>query len=1133
MKNSSCRYPVSLALFILAPLLVVSAHAATLTVKSNADAGGTCPGATCTLRQAIATAGPGDTINFAAGITTITLTSAELLINNNLTISGPGASQLTIQRSAAAGTPTFRIFNILANTVTISGATISNGNTNNDGGGIQSTAALTITNSTISGNTTFSNGGGIANNGGTLIITNSNILGNSTTGSFNASSGGGIENNGTLTITNSTIAGNSTDNGGGGISNDGGTLTVINSTFSVNSAATGNGGGICGNKGTLTITNSTFSGNSAPGGSGGGIFSAVTLTITNCTITANSAAGGGGVRYAGPAGSGGATNTIIALNTAPPGSPDVSGTLTSHGYNFVGNNSGATIAPTTGDQIGTSAQPKNPMLGPLQDNGGPTKTHALLSGSPAIEAGNSSASNTDQRGFARPVDSPSIANVGDGSDIGAYEVQADVLPGCSSINRIVNNNNDSGTDSLRGVIASVCNGSTITFAPNVRGAINLTSAELLVNKSLTIIGPGANLLSVQRSAAAGTSDFRIFNIAANVNAAISGLYIFNGNASSAFGGGIFNNATLTLVNDTIAGNSAPFGGAGIFNNGGVLTLTNSTVSGNSTNTGGSGILNSGTLTITTSTISGNMANGGSGGGIANTGATTLTNSTIAGNSATGAGGGIHNPGGTVSSRNTIMALNTAPSAPDFNGPLMSEGFNLIGNSSSTVISPVIFTDQVGTAGSPLDPLLGPLQDNGGPTFSRALLPGSTALDKGDSGGLTTDQRGFPRPIDLGSIVNANGGDGSDIGAFEMQATPVLIPGTSPSVALGDAIVDAAAFSGGSSPTGTIKFQLFGPNNTSCSGAPIKTFTFNVTGNVNLQTGPFTPTAVGVYNWVVTYSGDAANVGLSSICGAPNQTFTVTQTVLANISTRLRVETGDNVLIAGFIITGTQPKKVIILGIGPSLGLADQLANPTLELYDSQTLLKANDDWMNSSPADKQAIIDSTIPPTNDSESAIVAALPANNSNYTAVLRGVNNGTGIGVIQIYDLDRLVDSKLANISTRGLVQTGDNVLFAGTIVLGQASQKVIIRALGPSVPVTGAMADPTLELRDGNGGLLEANDNWVDSPNKQAIIDSTIPPTNNAESAIVYTLPAGGANYTAIVRGANNTTGIAVVEVYALN
>ncbi len=158
-------------------------------------------------------------------------------------------------------------------------------------------------------------------------------------------------------------------------------------------------------------------------------------------------------------------------------------------------------------------------------------------------------------------------------------------------------------------------------------------------------------------------------------------------------------------------------------------------------------------------------------------------------------------------------------------------------------------------------------------------------------------------------------------------------------------------------------------------------------------------------------------------------------------------------------------------------------------------------------------------------------LPAKGANYTAVVRGVNNTSGIAVVQAYDLNRTVDSKLANISTRGLVQTGNNVLIAGMIVLGPQSQKVIVRAIGPSLPLAGKLENPTLELRNGNGGLVEANDNWIDSPNKQAIIDTTIPPGSDLESAIVRTLSP--AAYTAIVRGVNDTTGIAVVEVYALN
>jgi plastocyanin len=252
------------------------------------------------------------------------------------------------------------------------------------------------------------------------------------------------------------------------------------------------------------------------------------------------------------------------------------------------------------------------------------------------------------------------------------------------------------------------------------------------------------------------------------------------------------------------------------------------------------------------------------------------------------------------------------------------------------------------------------------------------------------------------------------------------------------------------------------------------------------------------------------------------------TTLGNISTRLRVETGDNVLIGGFIVSGTQPKKVIVRAIGTSLPFADRLANPTLELHGPAGLIDANDNWVDS--PNKQAIIDSNVPPNNDLESAIVATLPANNSAYTAIVRGVNNTTGIGVVEAYDLNTAVDSKLANISTRGFVQTGDNVLIAGTIVVGQTSQKVIVRGIGPSLPINGKLADPFLELHDSNGGTLETNDNWVDSANKQAIVDSGIPPTNDMESAIVRMLAPG--TYTAIARGVNNATGIGLVEVYAL-
>jgi hypothetical protein len=257
------------------------------------------------------------------------------------------------------------------------------------------------------------------------------------------------------------------------------------------------------------------------------------------------------------------------------------------------------------------------------------------------------------------------------------------------------------------------------------------------------------------------------------------------------------------------------------------------------------------------------------------------------------------------------------------------------------------------------------------------------------------------------------------------------------------------------------------------------------------------------------------------------------TTLANLSARLKVETGDDALFGGFIITGTQDKKVIIRAISSSLTLPGKLENPTLELRNAAgTLLKQNDDWMNSSPEDRQAIQNS-LPPTHQLESAIVATLPANNSAYTAIVRGVGDTTGIAVIEVYDLDLNADSRLANISTRGLVQKGDTVPFVGMIALGASTQKVIIRAIGPSLSIAGKLSDPVLELHNSSGTLVAFNDNWIDSSDKQAIIDSQAAPSNNLESAIVWTLSGNGDSHTAIVRGAGDKTGIATVEIYALS
>jgi hypothetical protein len=281
-----------------------------------------------------------------------------------------------------------------------------------------------------------------------------------------------------------------------------------------------------------------------------------------------------------------------------------------------------------------------------------------------------------------------------------------------------------------------------------------------------------------------------------------------------------------------------------------------------------------------------------------------------------------------------------------------------------------------------------------------------------------------------------------------------------------------------------------------------------------------------FNGPVDSHTEAVTVSGSNNAKADYLSPTAAPTLLANISTRLNVETGDNVLIGGFIITGTGTKQILLRAIGPSLSVSDKLANPVLKLYDKAgALLASNDDWVTS--PQKEAIINSGIPPTNDKESAIIRTVPT--GDYTAIVSGAGGTSGVALVEIYDLTPSLDSKLANISTRGDVQTGDNVMIGGTIITGAAPQKVLVRALGPSLAISNHLANPFLTLRDGNGNLVRANDNWKDT--QEAAIEATkTQPTNDLESAIVATLPPGP--YTAIVSGVDHGTGVALVEFYAL-
>jgi len=253
-------------------------------------------------------------------------------------------------------------------------------------------------------------------------------------------------------------------------------------------------------------------------------------------------------------------------------------------------------------------------------------------------------------------------------------------------------------------------------------------------------------------------------------------------------------------------------------------------------------------------------------------------------------------------------------------------------------------------------------------------------------------------------------------------------------------------------------------------------------------------------------------------------------VLGNISTRLPVGTGDNVLIAGFKITGNAAKQLVLRALGPTLtqfGVPNAMQDTTLELHNSAgAVIGFNDDWQDD--ANAQSITPNLQPP-NHLESAILTTL--NPGAYTAILRGFHNSTGTALVEVYDTS-VGSTELSNISTRGLVQTGNNVMIAGVIVQFHNKQ-VVVRALGPTLTnfgVPNALADPTLEIRDVNGVLLASNDDWKDTQ-QNAIAATGLAPPNDFESAIVGTLMPG--NYTAIVRGFNNTIGNALVEVYGLN
>lgn len=688
------------------------------------------------LRQAVLDAAvlPGtNRIHLASSLSgqTITLFNGQIEIFSDVIID---ASSLP-EEITLSGNFSSRVFRIGSGaSVALIGLIIRDGRAaidTRDGGGISSRGHLAVTRCSIIGNQAF-DGGGICSFGGSLILNQS------------------------------TVANNTATNVGGGICIGNGTTLLQSSSILSNTATASKGGGIYAQNQTVVVEQCTVAGNLAVEGDGGGIYQKdSTLTLNHCTVISNAAAlfsGGGGVFKFAPADHLTLHNSIVANNVA---------------------SSGANLFGTVNTWRGENLVDVDPLLAPLGDYGGPTRTAPPLPASPAFNGAGATTLATDQRGLPRPR--------GAAADIGAVEVQYEIL---------VENTADSGKGSLREALAAAPEGTGIAFASNLSGqTITLTSGQLVLDKSLAI---DAGRLSGGITIS-GNSNSRVLLVGSNAAASLHHVTITAGRTVSGAngsdgspptagspaepGGGILNHGTLlvrnanVLTNRTGSGGNggsqhAPVGnggvggaggaGAGIYNSG-ALVLENSTISGNVTGNGGAGgsdgfyqgtyapagvdgsgggLYNAGSLTLRNTTIAGNVVgNRASGGGFYNVGTVAVAHATIAGNVA-GTGGGLANAAGIVSLVNTILGANMANTDSNLSGFLSNNvGFNLVD----------------------VNPLLRPLGFYGGGTPTMPPLPGSPALNAGSPGLATTDQRGLPRPM----------GGAPEIGAVEFQS-PIIV-----------------------------------------------------------------------------------------------------------------------------------------------------------------------------------------------------------------------------------------------------------------------------------------------------------------------------------------------------------------------
>lgn len=491
--------------------------------------------------------------------------------------------------------------------------------------------------------------------------------------------------------------------------------------------------------------------------------------------------------------------------------------------------------------------------------------------------------------------------------------------------------------------------------------------------------------------------------------------------------------------------------------------------------------------------------------------------------------------------NTIIG-GTTPGAGNLISGNQDHGIQLgIPGQTGSVDGVVIQGNKIGTQANGLDALHnagGGIYIFGSQNLVGGLEPGAAniitspfsaavAVVSGPEPFRSTGNRVLSNPIfgviDLGDDgSNSNDLGDTDTGPNDLQNFPVLIAVNQPA-ANGDVTIHGEL---NSTPSSTFLLQFFihrYPMPVQFLGSTSVTTTAGGRGRFDFVAQGLGPVDPNNAFFVATATDSDGNT--SELGGGAGLVQ------MANISTRAEIGTGDNILIGGFVIhSDHSPKKVIVRAIGPSLNVPNRLPDPYLELYDEHgTLIAKNDDWRSA----QQEVMTSGIPPSSDLESAIVASLNA--GSYTAQMRDVNGRSGIGVIEIYDLDPppfFDNQRLVNLSTRGFVGNNDNVLIGGLIVRGDTIQRLIIRAIGPdliAVGLPGALPDPTLELRDESGTLLASNDDWRSSQ-EQEIEETHLAPNDDRDSAIKTALPPG--SYTAIVRGKQNATGLGLVEFYTL-